>query len=83
MSPAVELIPEREIDMTTVSHIPEVCVYVKIILKGFFFKYFVFALTWIIGTSLVVQWLRIPLPIQGIQVQSLVQELRSHMLQGN
>ena len=28
------------------------------------------------GTSLVVQWLRIRLPIQGTQVQSLVGELR-------
>ena len=31
------------------------------------------------GTSLVVQWLRICLPKQGTQVQSLVRELRSHM----
>ena len=30
------------------------------------------------GTSLVVQWLRICLPMQGIQVQSVVRELRSH-----
>jgi len=28
----------------------------------------------IIGTSLVIQWLRISLPIKGTQVQSLVQE---------
>ena len=35
------------------------------------------------GTSLVVQWLRIHLPIQGTQVRSLVQELRSHMPQYN
>ena len=35
------------------------------------------------GTSLVVQWLRIHLPIKGIQVQSLFQELRSHMPRGN
>ena len=36
-------------------------------------------------TSLVVQWLRIHLPMQGIEpmVRSLVQELRSHMLQSN
>ena len=27
-----------------------------------------------IGTSLVIHWLRIHLPVQGIQVQSLVQE---------
>ena len=26
-----------------------------------------------------VQWLRLHLPVQGIQVQSLVRELRSHM----
>ena len=37
----------------------------------------------ILGTSLVIQWLRIRLPMQGMQVQSLVGELRSHMLQGN
>ena len=30
------------------------------------------------GTSLVVQWLRLHFPIQGVQVQSLVGELRSH-----
>ena len=35
------------------------------------------------GTSLVVQWLRICLLTQGTWVQSLVGELRSHMLQGN
>ena len=33
-----------------------------------------------IGTSLVVQWLRICLAMQGTQVRSLVEELRSHML---
>ena len=33
-------------------------------------------------TSLVVQWLRIRLPIQGTQVQALVRE-DSHMLQSN
>ena len=32
------------------------------------------------GTSLVVQRLRIRLPMQGTQVRSLVGELRSHML---
>ena len=31
-----------------------------------------------IGTSLV-QWLRLCLPMQGVQVQSLVGELRSHV----
>ena len=31
-------------------------------------------------TSLVVQWLRICLPVQGSQVPSLVKEFRSHML---
>ena len=31
------------------------------------------------GTSLVVQWLKIHLPMQGMQVRILVQELRSHM----
>jgi len=35
------------------------------------------------GTSLVVQWLRIHLPMQETQVQSLVGELRSHILRGN
>ena len=34
------------------------------------------------GTSLVVQWLRLHLPMQGAWVQSLVGELRSHMLSG-
>ena len=29
-------------------------------------------------TSLAVQWLRLRLPMQGVQVQSLVRELRSH-----
>ena len=29
-----------------------------------------------------VQWLRLHLPVQGVQVQSLVRELRSHLLQG-
>ena len=36
-----------------------------------------------IGTFLVVQWLRIRLPMQATQVQSLVGELRSHVLRGN
>ena len=36
-----------------------------------------------IGTSLVVQWLRIHLPMQGTWVRSLIGELRSHMPQGN
>ena len=35
------------------------------------------------GTSLVVQWLRIRLPMQGMRVRSLVRELRSHMPRGN
>ena len=34
-------------------------------------------------TSLVAQWLRLHLPMQGTRVPSLVRELRSHMLQGN
>ena len=33
-------------------------------------------------TSLVVQWLRLVLPVQGAQVRSLVRELGSHMLCG-
>ena len=37
-------------------------------------------LPWI---SLVVQWLRICLPMQRTQVQSLAGELRSHMLRSN
>ena len=35
------------------------------------------------GVSFMVQWLRPCLPIQGMKVQSLVRELRSHMPQGN
>ena len=35
------------------------------------------------GTSLLVQWLRIHLPMQWIQVRCLVAELRSHMPQSN
>ena len=37
----------------------------------------------ITGTSLVVEWLRICLPVQGMQVRSLVGELRSHTPRGN
>lgn len=33
----------------------------------------------VIGTSPVIQWLTTDLPMQGMQVQSLVGELRSHM----
>ena len=36
-----------------------------------------------LGTSLVVQWLKIYLAMQGTRNESLVQELRSHMPQGN
>ena len=32
-----------------------------------------------VGASLVVQWLKLCLPMQGVQVQSLVRELRCHM----
>ena len=35
-----------------------------------------------LGTSLAVQWLGLHLPIQGVLVQSLVGELRSHMPRG-
>ena len=35
------------------------------------------------GTPLVVQWLRIFIPMQGTQVQPLVGELRSHTPLGN
>ena len=35
------------------------------------------------GTSLVVLWFAIHLPMQGTQVRSLVGELRFHMPQGN
>ena len=34
-----------------------------------------------LGTSLVIQWLRLCLPMQRLWVQSLVGELRSHMPQ--
>ena len=30
------------------------------------------------GTSLVAQWLELRLPVQGVQVQVLISELRSH-----
>ena len=36
----------------------------------------------LLGTSLVVQWLRLNLPMQGVWVQSLVGELRSHTPHG-
>ena len=36
-----------------------------------------------LGTSLVVQWLRIHLAMQGVQIQSLARELRSNMLQSS
>ena len=36
----------------------------------------------ICGTFLVVQWLKLHLPVQGAQVQSLVRELRSNVLPG-
>ena len=36
----------------------------------------------LIGTSLAVQWLRLCLPMQGVRVQSLVGELRSHRPRG-
>ena len=34
------------------------------------------------GTSLVVQWLGLCLPMQGVQVQSVVEELRSRVPHG-
>ena len=34
------------------------------------------------GTSQVVQWLRLHLPMQGVRVRSLLRELRSHMPRG-
>ena len=34
------------------------------------------------GTSLEVQWLKLCFPMQGVQVQILIQELRSHRPQG-
>ena len=33
----------------------------------------------LLGTSLVIQWLRLHLPMQGVWIWSLVGELRSHM----
>ena len=44
--------------------------------------YFFIPHTCIEGTSLEVQWLGIHLPGKGVQVSSLVRELRSHMLPG-
>ena len=35
------------------------------------------------GTSLVVRWLRICLPIEETQVQPLVKVLKSHIMHGN
>ena len=35
-----------------------------------------------VKTSLVVQWPRLPLPMQGMRGRSLVEELRSHLLLG-
>ena len=48
-----------------------------------FFTNVVSALKKMRGPSLVVQWLRIQLPGQGMWVLSLVRERRSHMPQGN
>ena len=36
----------------------------------------------LLRTSLVVQWLRFHLPVQGSMVHSLIRELRSHMTWG-
>ena len=36
----------------------------------------------VLGTSLVVRWLRLRLPMQGVRFRSLVRELKSHMPQG-
>ena len=41
--------------------------------------YTLLCLKWVTGTSLVVQWLGLCLPMQGVQVRSLVGELGSHM----
>ena len=49
----------------------------------FFFHYHILSLEEYVGTSLVVQWLRICLQMQGTWVQSLVGEPRFHMLWGN
>ena len=37
----------------------------------------------LLGILLVVQWLRIDLPMQGTQAQFLFRELRSHMPRGS
>ena len=60
----------------------------SLVLNSFFYFYF-FNLTYIphdhlfkmcnSGTSLVVQWLKLCLPMQGVRVQSLVWQLKSHM----
>ena len=36
----------------------------------------------VLGTSLVVRWLRLRLPMQGVRFRSLVRELKSHMPRG-
>ena len=50
------------------------------------FRFILFDIFIILGwggeTSLAVQWLRLRLPVQGVWVQPLVRELRSHMLGG-
>ena len=48
----------------------------------FFFFFFQSAEINGIETSLVVQWFRLPLPMQGPRVRSWVRELRSYMAQG-
>ena len=45
---------------------------------GYFLLYFSYKEP-LKGTCLVVQWLRIHLPMQGMPVRSLIRELRSHM----
>ena len=42
---------------------------------------FIYSFKKCLGTYMVVQWLRICLPIQETWVQPLVRELRSHMIQ--
>ena len=49
---------------------------------GFFFFFFQSAEINGIETSLVVQWFRLPLPMQGPRVRSWVRDLRSYMAQG-
>ena len=49
------------------------------VLEAFFFLIEVFLKRDNGRTSLVVQWLRLGLAMQGVWVQSLVEELRSHM----